>query len=339
MKRARTAAMLAAGTSTVLAVALAGCSQPAESDAAAEHEISSLSIATGTTSGVYYPVGGAMAEIISDHVDGVTATAEATGGSLENLRLLESGDSEVAIAQGDVVYQAVNGEGAFDAPIDLRVLMVLYPNVYHGVSLQSIDESLGLDCFADIEGTRFSVGAPGSGNEVATDLVFDALGMSFDDVDVQRYAYAETAEALRADQIDAGSWVVGEGHGSLRELEATAPIHLIPMCPDEVDAVTEQYPFYTPHTIAGGTYASVPDDVDTIALWNVLVVDADFPDDLAYELVEAMYGQVAMIDQVYEPGAPYFVPDSFANSPVPLHPGAVRYIEEQGLAVPDHLQP
>jgi uncharacterized protein len=321
----------------IAAAFVAACSQPADQDPTEERTIDSISIATGTTAGVYFPVGGAMAEIINSEV-GVSATAEATGASVENVRLVESGDSEVAIAQGDVVYQAFRGEGDFAEPVDLRVLMVLYPNVYHGVSLASINERMDFDCFSDVAGSRFSVGAPGSGNEVATGLVFESLGMSFDDVDVQRYAYAETARALREGQLDAGSWVVGEGHGTLRELEATDPIHLIPMCPDEVSAVTAEHPFYTGHTIVGGTYSTVEADVETIALWNVVVVRSDFPEDLAYDIVEALYGNVSQIGAVYAAGVPYFVPDTLANSPAPLHPGVVRYAEDAGFDVPVDLR-
>lgn len=335
LNRSAVAGLAALG---IAAASVAACSQPAEQEPSEDQTIDSISIATGTTAGVYYPVGGAMAEIISQQLDGVSATAEATGASVENVRLVESGDSEVALAQGDVVYQAFRGQGEFTEPVDLRVLMVLYPNVYHAVSLQSINEEAGFGCFADVAGSRFSVGAPGSGNEVATNLVFESVGLSFDDIEVQRYAYAETARALREGQLDAGSWVVGEGHGTLRELEATDPIHLIPMCPEEITAVTSAHPFYTAHTIPGGTYSTVPDDVETIALWNVVVVSADFPEDIAYELVKAVYENVDRISAVYEPGAPYFVLDTLVNSPAPLHPGVLRYAEEAGFEVPAELR-
>lgn len=337
MRRHRLVRTLVAGTAAV-SLSLAGCSQPAEQPAE-EGTLSNISIATGTTAGVYFPVGGAMAELISQNVEGVSASVEATGASVENVRLIDAGDSEMAIAQGDVVYQASRGEGEFENPIDVRVLMVIYPNVYHAVSLRSIHDDLELDCFSDVQGSRFSVGAPGSGNELATNLVFESLGMSFDDVDVQRYAYAETARALREGQLDAGSWVVGEGHGTLRELEATNPLHIITMCPDEVATVTAEHPFYTEHTIPGGTYSTVEDDVETIALWNTVVVPADFPDDLAYEVVKAIYENVELVTQVYEPGEPYLVIDTLANSPAPLHPGTIRYAEEAGFDVPDELRP
>lgn len=321
-------------------MALAACgTQPAE-QAPTTETLSKLSIATGTTAGVYYPVGGAMAEIVNQHVDGVTATAEATGASVENIRLVNDGTAQVAIVQGDVAYQAVNGEGKFkDAPADVRVLTVLYPNVYHAVTLQSINAEKKYKCLSDVKGSRFSVGAAGSGNEATTNQIFDAVGMSFDDIKVQRYNYAETARALREKQLDAGAWVVGEGHGSLKELEATDPVHLVPLCADEVSKVTSKHAFYTPHTIKAGTYSTVKSDVATIALWNVVVVKKDFPEDLAYKLVKAMYDNAALLSGVYKPGAPYFVPATMVSSPIKLHPGAMKFAQEKGVDVPAAARP
>ncbi|MDB1088980.1 TAXI family TRAP transporter solute-binding subunit [Streptomyces sp. ACA25] len=338
-QRRRLASAVALGTCATLLVS--ACSQPAEAGRDDPGDRSSISIATGTTGGIYYPVGGAMAEIIDREVDGVDASAEATGASVENLRLIEGRESDLAIAQGDVVYQAYHGEGEFeDGAIRTQSLMVLYPNVYHAVSLQSVHAKENLDCFSDIKDKRFSVGAPGSGNELATNLVFEALGMSPDeDITRQRYAYAETARALREGQVDAGSWVVGEGHGSLRELEATNPIHLVPLCEPELAEVAGQFPFYTPHTIVGGTYTTVEEDVRTVALWNVLSVPEEMSEERGYELAVALYENTDFINQVYEAGSDYLVLETLRHSPVPLHPGVIRYAEEHDVEIPDELRP
>lgn len=299
-----------------------------------------ISVATGTTGGVYYPVGGALAEIWNRHVPRVDASVEATGASVENLRLINRGESEVAIVQGDVVYDAFYGRDRFEgAPIKTQVLMVLYPNVYHAVSLKSIHNRVGLNNFKDVAGHRFSVGAPGSGNEHATNLVFEALGMSFADIGVQRFAYNETSRALRENQLEAGSWVVGVGHASLQELDATHPIHLIPIADDELEAVVSTYPFYTPFTIEGGTYNTVSHDVETIALWNVVVVDESFPEELGYQLAKTAFENVDFLATAYAPGAPFITLENLVNSPVPLHPGVIRYAEEKGVSIPDHLRP
>src|SRR5690606_23528429 len=183
----------------LVSATVAACSGSAEPEPQPPEErtIERISIASGPASGVFLPVGTAMAELIDGRMAGLPATARATATPAESVRLVGSGDSEIAIAPADVVHRAVRGEDGFREPTDLRVLMLLHPEVYHVVTLRAIHEDLELDCVTDVRGARFSVGAPGSAEELATGLVFDALGMTFDDVDAQRLAPADTAAALR----------------------------------------------------------------------------------------------------------------------------------------------
>ncbi|GAB3701733.1 TAXI family TRAP transporter solute-binding subunit [Nocardiopsis oceani] len=326
-------------------VMLAACSQPAD-DAADDTGLgggeleANLSIVTGGTTGVYYPIGGALRGIIGDNLEGQEASVEATGASVENIRLLDSGDSHLAIVQGDAADQAATGTGDFEGDeIDTYSLAVLYPNVFHAVTLQDIAESQGFECFSDVEGTRYSVGDIGSGNEATTVQVFDSLEIASSDVELQQLGYAETANALTNNQLDAGSWVVGEGHSGINELGATEDIALIEMCEDEIDAVVSGYGGYTEHVVEGGTYDGVDEDVSTIAVWNALVVTGDFNEDQAYEITEAMYENIDEVIGVYAPGEEHLVPETIEHSPVPVHPGAVRYYEEQGVDIPDDLLP
>ncbi|BAS25887.1 TAXI family TRAP transporter solute-binding subunit [Limnochorda pilosa] len=317
---------------TVLAIAFALTFAIAPDAASAQGQVTRISIATGTTGGVYYPFGGALAEIWNRAVPGVEAVAEATGASAQNLRQIAAGQSQVAIAQGDVVYNAAHGEGQFEGrPIETRALMVIYPNVYHSVSLKSIAQRLGLTRIADVKGHRYSVGPPGSGNEVTTSQIFQALGMTYDDIKVQRLSYAETARALREGRLDAGSWFVGLGNATLQELDATNPVALLSIAAEDQAKVLEAFPYYTAFTIPGGTYPSVKEDVETIAVWNIIVVPADLPDDLAYQLAKAAYENVDYLAKVYPPGAPYVTLENLAKSPVPVHPGVLRYLQEQGV--------
>ncbi|MFS8498845.1 MAG: TAXI family TRAP transporter solute-binding subunit, partial [Micromonosporaceae bacterium] len=323
----------------LVGAARAACSGSAEPEPQPpERTIDRIAIASGPTSGVFHPVGTAMAEILDGRVAGLPATARATTTPAESVRLVGSGDSEIAIASADVVHQAVRGEGEFSGPTDLRVLMLLHPEVYHAVTLRAINEDLELDCLTDVRGTRFSVGASGSAEETSTGLVFDALGMSFDDVQAQRSGPEDTAAALREGSVDAGAWMVPEGDGTLRDLEETDPIHLIHLCSAELTQVTEAYPWYAPHVIRAGTYDTVEQDTPTVALWHLVVVRSDFPEEVAYEITKALYGGVEQITEVYELGEPYLVADTLARSPLPLHPGAVRYAEEAGVEVRDELR-
>lgn len=331
-----------AGTTALAGVALilAGCSQPGDSSSDEDLErLSSLTIVTGGTSGVYYPIGGALRGVIGDHVEDTSASVEATGASVENIRLLGSGSAELAITQGDAADQAFNGMAEFEGDeTRTSTLAVLYPNVYHTVTLASIRDDLGLECFGDLEGTRYSVGDVGSGNEATTNQVFESMGLDVSsDIDRRQLGYAETANALTSGGLDAGSWVVGQGHGGISELAATDDIALVPMCEDEIAAITDGYGGYTEHTIPGGTYPGVDEDVATIAVWNALVVPENFNEDQAYELTKAVFENVDAITAVYAPAEEYLTPENVEFAPVPLHPGAVRYLEEVGVDVPEDL--
>lgn len=327
------------------ALLLSACTQPSE-QAAEEVGLgggeveNNLSIVTGGTTGVYYPIGGALRTIIGDNLEGQSASVEATGASVENIRLLGSGDSQLAIVQGDAADQGFTGTGDFEGdPVETYSLAVMYPNVFHAVTLQSIAESEGFECFSDVVGTRYSVGDIGSGNEATTNQVFESLEIASTEVELQQLGYAETANALTNNQLDAGSWVVGEGHSGITELGTTEDIAIIEMCEEEREAVVSGYGGYTDHVIPGGTYPGVEDDVATIAVWNALVVPGSFNEDQAYEITKAMFEHIDEVIGVYAPGEEYLVPETIENSPVPVHPGAVRFYEEQGVDIPADLMP
>ncbi|MFV2196570.1 TAXI family TRAP transporter solute-binding subunit [Nocardiopsis sp. LOL_012] len=326
------------------ALMFAGCAQPAEQSIEEEAGLGAgavreqLSIVTGGTTGVYFQVGGVLANTITDGVEGQSGSAETTGASVENLRLLGSGEADIAIAQGDAVSEAFEGRNDFEGrAVQSYALAVLYPNVFHAVSLEGNAVELGLECFSDIVDTRYSVGAVGSGNEATTTNVFSALEISTSDIEIQQLGYADTDSALRNDQLDAGSWVVGEGHAGLSELATTEDVHLIPMCDEEVSVITAATNSYTEHTIPGGTYPGVEGDVQTIAVWNLMVVSGDFNEQQAYDITSAMFDNIDDFVAAYAPGEEYMVPETILNSPVPVHPGAARFYEEQGVELPEDL--
>ncbi|BBI59718.1 hypothetical protein HSBAA_10240 [Vreelandella sulfidaeris] len=166
-----------------------------------------LSIATGGTGGVYYPIGGGFAEMINNHIEGAQATAEVTGASVENMGLIMRGDADLALALADTVYQAYNGSGDFEGRQieNIRALASVYPNAVQLVTLAESD----IESIADLEGKRVSVGAPGSGTELNARALLEANGVSYEDFTPQRLNFNETADAIRDGDIDAGFWSVG----------------------------------------------------------------------------------------------------------------------------------
>jgi TRAP transporter TAXI family solute receptor len=296
-----------------------------------------LSIATGGTGGVYYPYGGGLAEVINNHVDGYSASVEVTGASVENMALIQRGDSDLALVLADTLYQAFNGTDAFegrDIP-EARALASIYPNA---VQLVTLADS-GITSIADLRGQRVSVGAPGSGTELSAQIILAANGITYDDFDPQRLNFNETADAIRDGDIVAGFWSVGPPTSSIMNLAATRSIALIPLSEDEIAAAQEAEPTFAPFTLTAGMYDGMEADVLTISTPNVLVVHADMDEELAYQITRAMYEHVEELIAIHPAANDTTIDFSVASTPIPFHPGALRYLEEVGADVQDHQRP
>ena len=296
-----------------------------------------LSIATGGTGGVYYPMGGGLAEIINNHIDGYAATAEVTGASVENMGLIATGDADVALALADTVQQAYTGTGKFEGqqlPM-VRSIGIAYANMVQIVAL----EGSGITSLQDMVGKRISIGAPGSGTEVNAEQILSANGISYDDIDEQRLNFNETADALANGDIDAGFWSVGAPTSSILNLATTNNIVITALSDEELAAADAANPVFATTTLAGGTYVGVDDDVKVIGVPNVLVVSSDMSDDLAYAITSAMFENIAELQAVHPAANETTVELALTASPIPLHPGAIRYFEETGATIPDALRP
>lgn len=296
-----------------------------------------LSIATGGTGGVYYPIGGGLAEVINNHVEGYSATAEVTGASVENMGLLATGDADLAIALADTVAQAYTGTGRFEGqqlPM-VRSLASLYANMIHIVAL----EGSGISSLQDLRGKRVSIGAPGSGTEVNTNAILEANGISYDDLEEQRLNFNETADALANGDIDAGFWSVGAPTSSILNLATTQNIVIIALTEAELAAAMEADPTFALTTLPGGSYTGVDEDLTVLGIPNVLTVSSEMSDDLAYEITKAMFVNIADLQAVHPAANETTIDFTLSATPVPLHPGAIRYYEEVGVTVPDRLRP
>jgi TRAP transporter TAXI family solute receptor len=296
-----------------------------------------LSIATGGTGGVYFPYGGGLAEVINNHVEGATASAEVTGASVENAALISRGDSDLALALADTVYQAFHGEGAFEGrQIDeLRALASIYPNAVQIVTLADS----GITSIEDLRGQRVSVGAPGSGTEVSAQTLLAANGITYDDFTPERLNFNETADALRDGDIVAGFWSVGPPTSSIMNLATTRSISIIALTEEQIAAAIEVEPTFAPYTLRAGTYDGMDEGVLTISTPNVLIVHADMDEDLAYNITKAMFENVDELIAIHPAANDTTVEFTIDSTPIPFHPGALRYLEEVGASVQDHQRP
>src|SRR5438067_11290029 len=252
-----------------------------------------LAITTGGTGGVYYPLGGGMANVISKNLPGYQATAEVTGGSVDNLKLIGSGQSELAMSMADAALDAFNGEDKFKSgKVAVRTLMVLYPNRMHVVTI----EGTGIEKMADLKGKRVSTGSPGSATEVMAFRVIEAAGLDKDkDMRRERLSVAESVNALKDRKIDAFFWVGGIPTAGVTDLAATPgmKIKLIDHA-DLVDKMNSKYgPLYVRDVFPAKTYPGQDKDNSNATVWNILVTDDKMSDELAYNIVRIIFEKKA----------------------------------------------
>ncbi|WP_114967038.1 TAXI family TRAP transporter solute-binding subunit [Alkalilacustris brevis] len=296
-----------------------------------------LSIATGGTGGVYYPYGGGLAELITNYVDGASATAEVTGASVENMALISRFDSDLALALADTVFAAYNGTDPFEGRqmSELRALASIYPNAVQIVTIAGS----GIAGIDDLRGKRVSVGAPGSGTEVSAQALLAANGITYDDFEPQRLNFNETADALRDGDIDAGFWSVGPPTSSIMNLAATRDIALVPLTEEQIANAIEVEPTFAAYTLREGIYEGIGEATLTISTPNVLVVHEEMDEGLAYEITRVLFEHVDELIAIHPAANDTTVEFALGSTPIPMHPGAIRYYEESGAEVPDNLRP
>ena len=307
-----------------LVAALAGLLAPGLASAQ-----QNFAIGTGGTGGVYYPLGGGLANLLTKQLPGVQATAEVTGGSVDNLKLIGSGQSEIGFSMADAALDALKGEDKFKSgKVPLKTLMVLYPNRMHVVAL----EGSGIETVADLKGKRVSTGSPGSATEVMAFRLIEAAGLNRDkDMTRERLSVAESVNALKDRKIDAVCWVGGIPTAAVTDLAASPGIKMkLVDHSDLVDKMNAKYGnLYAAGVIKAGAYPNYPKDNKVIDVWNILVTSDKMSDDVAYKIVKTIMENKPELVAVHKEAENILLENQVQEkSPVPLHPGAVKYFEE-----------
>jgi len=302
--------------------------------AAQAQEKYSLSIATGGTGGVYYPLGGGMANILSKYVPGLQATAEVTGGSIDNLKLIATGKPYIGFSMADAGQDAYRGEDKFKGTkVPLRTLMVLYPNRMHVVTIDGI----GITKMADLRGKRVSTGSPGSATEVMGFRVIEAAGLDKDrDMKRERLSVTESVNALKDRKIDAFFWVGGLPTAAVTDLANTPGIK-IRMIDHAytVAAMNRKYgPLYIQDVIPKATYRGMDADNKQATVWNILVAHENLSNQTAYDIVKTIFDKRDDLIAVHKEAENFRLENQkAAASPIPFHPGAVKYFAERGVRI------
>ncbi len=290
-----------------------------------------IAIATGGTGGVYYPMGGGMANVLSKYLPGVQATARVTGGSVDNLKLIGSEQSEVALVMVDAALTALKGEDKFKGnKVEVRTLMVLYPNRMHVVSV----EGTGINKMSDLKGKRVSTGSPGSATEVMAFRVIEAAGLDRDkDMTRERLGVAESTNALKDRKIDAYFWVGGLPTAAVTDLGATPGVKIKLV---DTDGLTEKMNakygnLYSKGVIPAKTYPGQDTDNKIAVVQNILVANAKMADKTAYDIVKTLMEKKPELVAVHKEAQSFEIANQTKdNTTIPWHPGAAKYFKEKG---------
>ncbi|MGL4981299.1 MAG: TAXI family TRAP transporter solute-binding subunit [Treponemataceae bacterium] len=287
-----------------------------------------LVMATGGTSGTYYPYGGAIAHLLSTVLPNVNINVQSSGASAANLRLLSSNEADLAIAQNDVMSYAYTGTESFEnnQTTGFSTVATLYAEVCQIIA----DPSSNIESVKDLKGKKVSVGDVGSGVESNARQILAAYGMSFDDIIVQNLGFGDSASAMKDKKIDAFFVTAGAPTTAIMELSSTNPISIIPIDLDVIESLTSKFPFYTMHTIPAGSYRGVDSDVQTIAVKATLIASIFLGEEEVYTITKALFENTADIAASHAKGAELDVFTAVQGASVDFHPGALRYFTEIG---------
>jgi uncharacterized protein len=292
-----------------------------------------LSISTGGTGGVYYPLGGGFANILTKSIPGLSATAEVTGGSVDNLNLVGTYKGEIGFAQVDATIDALKGQDKFKSKLPIRALAVLYPNVMHVVTV----DGTGINSLEDLKGKRVSTGSPGSATEVYAFRVIEAAGLDKDkDMKRERLGAAESANAIKDRKIDAFFFVVGVPTSAITDLANTPGTKLKMIDHAQVlPKMVEKYgPIYAQYDIPTSGYKGMDAANKASAVWNILIVNDKMTDDMAYQVTKILFEKNDELVAVHKE-ATNIKPENqtAASAGAPFHPGALKYFAEKGWKV------
>jgi len=291
-----------------------------------------MSIGTGGTGGVYYPLGGAVANVLSKNLANVQATAEVTGGSIDNLKLIATGQSELGFTMADAALDAMQGQDKFKGgKVPLQALLVVYPNRMHVVTV----EGTGIETMADLKGKRVSTGSPGGATEVMAFRVIEAAGLDKDkDMKRERLGVAESVNAIKDRKIDAFFWVGGIPTAAVTDLAATPGMKMkLIDHGDMVEKMNAKYgKLYTASKIRAGSYPGYDKDNAIAEVWNLIVTGDKMSNDDAYTIVKTLVEKKADIVAVHKEAESFSLDNQVQERlPIPFHPGALKYFKEKGI--------
>jgi TRAP transporter TAXI family solute receptor len=287
-----------------------------------------LILATGGTAGTYYPFGGAMAKIWNSKIPGMNVTAQATGASAENVRLVNKKEAELALVQSDTIDFAYNAKEAFKEPLKkMSAISILYPEIIQIV----VRGDSKIKDFTDLKGLKIGVGAPGSGTEANFRQLCDVYGIKKEEVKAQFLSFSESAEQFKDKHIDAFIVTAGIPNAAIMDVAVMQNIRILSLPDNKVAQLTKKYPFLSSTGIPANTYKNQSSEVKTIAVSAVLIASSELPEDVVYKLTKALFDNQAELAAGHAKGKELNLKTASKGVSIPFHPGAVKYYKEKGM--------
>ncbi len=299
-----------------------------------------LTMGTGGIAGTYYPFGGIVCSLITKNLKdtdlAVSAAAQSTGGSVDNINLMMRGQTELALAQNDVAYMAYNGviHKAFkDKPYKkIRAIANLYPEVVHIVAMADS----GINSVQDLKGKRVCVGDLGSGVEVSARDVVSAAGISYEDfAKTEHIGIPETVAHMKDGQLDAFFMTSRIPVPGIQDLASMKAIKLVTIGDDVLSKMQQGKPWYARTVIPSGTYKGVDQDAGAVAIMCMFTTTSDMSEELAYNITKVLLENTDYLAEAHAAGKYFSAETALSGITIPLHPGAAKYYQEKGLKVPE----
>lgn len=298
-------------------------------------------IATASTGGTYYPIGVGMGQLWTEHYrdQNIKFNGQSSAGSVENIDLMRNGEADLSILQNLISTQAYEGSGIFEGNEykDLRAIGMIWPNVEHFVLMNSEVENGDI---SDIEGNSFSVGPQASGTEQSTVTMMEGLGLTKEDIRPEYLGYDDTISSMRDGRLDGGSLPAGTPVSAITDMFASnLSASILEVTEEQLNQINEVANAWYLYTIEAGTYPRQEEDIQTIAQPNVLVATPDMDADFVYDLTKILYENQEFMIGVHNSAREMKIETALDGLNTPLHLGAYRYFEEQGLDIPENLKP
>jgi uncharacterized protein len=285
-----------------------------------------MSIVTGGTGGTYYPLGGSMANIISDET-GIETNSEVSGASAENMTTLKDGNAEIAFTQTDIASYAKEGKLMFEGNVvdNVKAIGTLYPET---VQIVTTAKS-GIKTIADLKGKKVSVGAPGSGTFANAEQILEIHGITMKDINAKHLSFDESTAGIQDGSIDVAFVTAGTPTGAVEGLGATEDVVILAIEPDKAEELIAKYPYYAKDEVPSGVYG-LTESVPTVAVLAMLVVREDLSEQLVYDITKAIFENT---DKIGHAKAKLIKAEYALNGVgIEVHPGAQKYYDEKGIS-------